>query len=88
MLKSFSSTYSTFWTDASNEYEADLYNKIYNRDKIGCFKVLGVHDCYLIDLKSKNSKNLMNTDENLLNDDLSLMTALRKNSLISFLNIL
>ena len=50
LLNSFSSRYSTFWTSDENKYD-----QIYNRELVGCFKVTGLRDCYLVDLTNKKT---------------------------------
>jgi hypothetical protein len=63
-----------------------LYDKIYNREKVGCFKIVGVHDCYLVDLKNDKIPGLINVDEKIVNDDLAFMAASRKLSMHYFSN--
>jgi hypothetical protein len=58
-----------------------LYDKIYNREKVGCFKIVGVHDCYLVDLINDKIGGLINVDEKIVNDDLAFMAASRKLSM-------
>ena len=61
--------------------DIDLYDKIYNREKVGCFKIVGVHDCYLVDLINDKIGGLINVDEKIVNDDLAFMAASRKLSM-------
>ncbi len=66
MLTSSESKYSTFWTknekitDEGDEY----YFKIYNREQLGCFKVIGVQESFLVDLNDDNVVKLLYTGEN------------------------
>lgn len=64
MLTSGESQHSTYWVkkeEISNENK--LYDSIYNREQIGCFKVIGVQECYLIDLYDKAVDQLFKTDD-------------------------
>jgi hypothetical protein len=83
LLKSFSSKYSTFWTvtDDYNIKALDSYDNIYNRKSKGCFKVTGVHDCFLLDLTSSKTKNLLDIDETITNEDFALVSAAKKASM-------
>ena len=83
LLKSFTSKYSTFWTKAESvdNTDIDLYDRIYKREIVGCFKIVGVHDCYLVDLNNEKTQALINIDEKISNDDLEFMAASRKLSM-------
>lgn len=45
LLKSTFSKHSTYWTFNERQFEM-----IYNREQLGCFKVAGLRDCFLLDL--------------------------------------
>ncbi len=65
MLTSSESRYSTYWTKNEKISDEDdrYYFKIYDREQLGCFKVIGVQECFLVDLNDNNVINLLNTGE-------------------------
>ncbi len=55
LLTSSESHYSTYWTknDVKEDEFDDRYFSIYDRQNVGCFKVLGVQECFLVDLNDQ-----------------------------------
>ena len=69
LLTSSESRYSTYWTknEKINDKDDQYYFKIYDREQLSCFKVIGVQECFLVDLNDENVVKMLNTGES---DDL------------------
>lgn len=65
MLTSGPTDQSNFWFDLSNEEDFyKIFFPIYKRRSLGCFKVFGLQDCYLLDLKDKQIEFLLDGSSN------------------------
>lgn len=67
MLDSLS-MYSNYWCGMGVDYyyrRTEEYKPIRDREKKGCFKVILVHSCFLIDLRQVESKSLAFKPENI-----------------------
>ena len=89
MLTSTFSQTSTFWTQldlAVAEDVKDSYEDIYSRKTLGCFKTIGLHESYLVDLGDERIVELLDTLEGFetaygkYSDDIELNTLARFNS--------
>lgn len=82
-LTSFDSEYSTFWTRLNTDDNSgdEFYDQIYHRKIIGCFKTLGVHDCYLVDLSDTSSPSkFLDAPDEYDNDDVNFSVLAQSNS--------
>lgn len=69
LLTSGESKYSTFWMSDEEDDDGSSYFPIYNRKEIGCFKAIGVRECYLMDLDDEQINGLLNVENNADYDD-------------------
>lgn len=77
MLTSGETYYSNFRVNPKTDDE--LFLPIYTRKSLGCFKVFGLHDCYLLDLKDKQLEALLDASSN-KPDDTEFSALARSNS--------
>lgn len=64
MLVSSETQHSTFWLKLNyyqDEENSGLFEIYYKRNKLGCFKVSGVQDSFMIDLSARNIEKLFRT---------------------------
>lgn len=86
LLRSSETQHSTFSIKSSDEDSAQiLYSLIYDRKKIGCFKVNGVKESFLIDLKSPKLKEFLFANLKKLNDDEEISEMAKKLGLSMFI---
>jgi hypothetical protein len=65
LLTSTETLNSNFWMNSKNDREHEiLYLSIYNRQKLGCFKVHGLFDCFMISLRDHMIARLLNVSQN------------------------
>lgn len=65
LLTSGETHHSTYWLRSNylNDKEEDLFYAYYNREQIGCFKVNGVEESFLVDLFDKNVLKIFQSTE-------------------------
>lgn len=84
-MKSGETQHSTFSITSSNEELNEKYfSLIYDKKETGCFKVSGVKESFLINLKNSKLKKLLETNLEILNDDEEISKMAKKNNLQMF----
>lgn len=84
-MKSSETKHSTFSIKSSNkELEDEYFSLIYDRKKIGCFRVSGLKESFLIDLKSLKLDKDLETNFETLSDDEEISELAKKINLPMF----